>query len=351
MPVDPLKCLEFFAGIGGFHFSLQKVCSNFEVLAAFDINTVTNSIYRANFQDTNLLQRNIQALSAEYLDKFCADLWLLSPPCQPFTRRGVKKDLKDRRCDGFKSLCTQLGLMKNPPRYLILENVCGFEKSDAHDFFCGTLTGARFAFEEFILSPLQIGIPNSRPRYYLLARRDSETADFKGELCTEFPKELGLDRFRTCSVAEFIENNVDDCTNDLNLSTLAQTISGLDLVASPSKQTACFTKSYSVYLKGSGSLLVTAPELQTEAPKEQILKLLESANELEKQALISSFGLRFFTWREVASLLGFPKSFTKPKEISNKQMYHAFGNSISIYVVSALLKYLLRNNSIIKSTF
>ena len=55
-----------------------------------------------------ILQGNIGALSAKQLDGFAADLWLLAPPCQPYTRRGLKRDAKDPRAASFLHL---LGLL------------------------------------------------------------------------------------------------------------------------------------------------------------------------------------------------------------------------------------------------
>lgn len=38
------------------------------------------------------LQGNIQILTAADLDKYRAHAWLLSPPCQPYTRQGLSSD-------------------------------------------------------------------------------------------------------------------------------------------------------------------------------------------------------------------------------------------------------------------
>ncbi|KAF0287327.1 tRNA (cytosine(38)-C(5))-methyltransferase [Amphibalanus amphitrite] len=57
-----------------------------EVVAAVDINTTANSVYRHNFPSTRHLQRNIQSFSAAELDKLRPDVITMSPPCQPFSR-------------------------------------------------------------------------------------------------------------------------------------------------------------------------------------------------------------------------------------------------------------------------
>lgn len=162
-----------------------------------------------------------------------------------------------------------------------------------------------------------------------------------------------------------LENDANENLK-INLSSIIQHASALSYVARPSKRSACFTKSYSLFLKGCGSVFVTTPELQVlhchwntnlkcshefatfdpfiqvEHPKEELLKLLVLFVSDSKQTSLSEpFGLRFFSWREVANLLGFPSDFHKPERITDKQMYRALGNSVSIFAVAALLKYLL----------
>jgi tRNA (cytosine38-C5)-methyltransferase len=59
--------------------------------------------------------------------------------------------------------------MRQPPSYLLLENVVGFEASDMHGLLLQCLADADYHVAEFILTPLQYGIPYSRPRCVLCA--------------------------------------------------------------------------------------------------------------------------------------------------------------------------------------
>lgn len=59
-----------------------------------------------------LLQGNIEKLSVEQLDAYKADLWLLAPPCQPYTRRGLQKDADDWRASSFMKLLLKLPQMQ-----------------------------------------------------------------------------------------------------------------------------------------------------------------------------------------------------------------------------------------------
>jgi tRNA (cytosine38-C5)-methyltransferase len=111
------------------------------------------------------MQGNIEKLDAKKLDKFKADIWMLSPPCQPFTRRGLQKDLGDNRTRSFISLLGEIAQMRHHPQYLLVENVVGFEVSDMRNVLAEKLQSLGYQMQEFILTPTQYGIPYSRPRY------------------------------------------------------------------------------------------------------------------------------------------------------------------------------------------
>ena len=83
-----MRILELFCGIGSV---TAAVGDSHSVVGAIDINEHALEVYRANFQDVTL-QKEITSLSDSVLRGFDAELWWMSPPCQPFTRRGLRKD-------------------------------------------------------------------------------------------------------------------------------------------------------------------------------------------------------------------------------------------------------------------
>lgn len=115
------------------------------------------------------MNKNIQGLSEEYLKKFNADTILMSPPCQPFTRNGLCNDTNDPRTASFIHLLNLLPKLN--VENLLIENVRGFETSNMRNMLIETLQINNYLFQEFILNPTQIGIPNSRLRYYCLAKK------------------------------------------------------------------------------------------------------------------------------------------------------------------------------------
>ena len=146
-----------------------------EVVLSIDINTSANEVYRFNFPHTNQQARNIESLSIEEVNKLKPTAILMSPPCQPFTRVGNKLDVKDPRCRAFLHLVDILPQLQTV-NYILMENVVGFECSEMRRLFIEALKSNGMWFREFLLSPDSLGIPNSRTRYYLLARKTTNFA-------------------------------------------------------------------------------------------------------------------------------------------------------------------------------
>ncbi|KAG0296283.1 tRNA (cytosine-5-)-methyltransferase [Linnemannia gamsii] len=172
------RVLEFYSGIGGMHYAFDRSGHKGEILKAFDINTTANEVYAHNHGKKQLAQRNIEAVPMEFYDKQQADVWLMSPPCQPYTRTGNQEGSKDTRAKSFLYLMDILPKMEHPPNYILLENVRGFEESDSRDLLVEALATAGYEFQELLITPLQMGIPNSRMRYYCLARKTGTVGGF-----------------------------------------------------------------------------------------------------------------------------------------------------------------------------
>lgn len=109
-------------------------------------------------------------MSAKEINKLRPDVIMMSPPCQPFTRVGLKLDVEDSRCSSFLHLLDILPHLETVS-FILMENVVGFETSEMRNAFTKALKNCDFYFREFILSPESIKIPNSRSRYYLLAKK------------------------------------------------------------------------------------------------------------------------------------------------------------------------------------
>ncbi|HZN36854.1 MAG TPA: DNA cytosine methyltransferase, partial [Pirellulaceae bacterium] len=95
-----MKILELYCGIGGLAEAVGDAAT---IAAAVDINRAALDVYSSNFSHPAHC-RTIESLPAEFYESAAAELWWFSPPCQPFTRRGRKRDLDDPRCASLVSV-------------------------------------------------------------------------------------------------------------------------------------------------------------------------------------------------------------------------------------------------------
>lgn len=86
------------------------------------------------------------------------------------SRVGLKRDLEDVRTDPLKHI---IALLCDLPtlKFVLVENVKGFEESEARNKLITCLKELNFNIREHLINPNQIGVPNTRTRYYLLAKR------------------------------------------------------------------------------------------------------------------------------------------------------------------------------------
>lgn len=319
-----------------------------------DVNTVANEVYKHNFQKTTKnLSRNIQSLNIEEIRKFNIDTILMSPPCQPFTRVGLKKDSLDNRSESLLHILKLIPKIETL-KYIIVENVKGFESSNTRNELVKCLE-TKFNYKELLLSPCQFGVPNSRHRYYLLAKRKDLNFCFNdSSLINHLPenilKLLPESRHRLlafkdecinkktktdCYKLRHIVSEEVDEKYLISEKILQKYASILDIRNNNSNGSCCFTKAYGHYVEGTGSVFCPYSD---EIIQENFLKLKNYKEvPLEELQPLIDLKLRYFTPKEVSRLMCFPEDFSFPNSTTNKQRYRLLGNSINVHVVSQLI--------------
>ncbi|KAM9230177.1 tRNA (cytosine(38)-C(5))-methyltransferase [Dugong dugon] len=389
--MEPLRVLELYSGIGGMHQALRESHVPAQVVAAIDVNTVANEVYKYNFPHTLLLAKTIEGITLEEFDRLSFNMILMSPPCQPFTRIGLQGDKTDPRTSSFLYILDILPRLQKLPKYILLENVKGFEVSSTRDLLIQTIENCGFQYQEFLLSPTSLGIPNSRLRYFLIAKLQSEPLPFQapGQVLTEFPKtgsenpqkhaidaeknteekkiepSICLDGSTQCygketilfkletpkeidrkhqqnsdlsvqMLKDFLEHDIDINQYFLPPKLLQRYALILDIVKPTCRRSTCFTKGYGRFIEGTGSVLQTAEDVQIE----NIYKSISNLSEEEKITKLLTLKLRYFTPKEIANLLGFPPQFGFPEMVTVKQRYCLLGNSLNVHIVAKLIKIL-----------
>ena len=299
-----MKCLELYSGIGGFSVVAERI--GWHVARAIDINQLAASVYMRNFNRVPDI-RTIESLSLGPDETF--DLWWMSPPCQPFTRRGAGRGKADARTQSFLHVLKMIA--EHRPKLIALENVPEFAQSRTSDELRHTLNCNAYRWCEFELCSTDFGLPNRRKRFFVAASRVQQprhltvetrsmlpldgfldsTEQLRGYGTSLYPPREMLEEYR--EAIDFVDPNAHTVTT----------------------VTSCFTSAYGKSPVRSGSLL-------------------------RQNGIV-----RRFSPREILKLLGFPNDFDLPSELTLRQQWKLAGNSLSLPCVEHVAKCLVPKNS------
>lgn len=425
--------VELFCGIGGFHEGLIKARNDlkglpteleFEIMSAVDINNNVLGCYRLNNKKLESRVKNADCAALAWEKTEGYNTLVCSPPCQPFSRNGKQKDTEDSRCKALLSIIEKIKTAKKKylPRYMVLENVKFFERSESCKLLLEALRSRGFIYRQFLISPTDLGIPNQRARYFLIAKRGkkmqfhfdsyvknwkkkkvqkNEEVDLFADENQPEAKKAKVDENGEDEHADTLENDVVEeldpeeiekqiqatllpesenpvkmydnlnifvredgptpedqilglKTNDkvhsleryiqeldfademwrelyvLNEQLTRRFINVVDIVRTSSSRSICFTKAYGKYAQGTGSMIDMLE-------KEPLSQNAESS----KDRVPENYQLRYFTEMEVAGLMGFPKCFSFPSELTTRQRYAMLGNSLNVNVAAMMIKLLV----------
>ena len=182
------------------------------------------------------------------------------------------------------------------PRYLVFENVPGFVDSRAHRYFRAALERSGYLARETLLCPTELGLPNRRLRFYLVASLLGELAGWPPRTGPRRPLSALLDP------APAPELWCDEVM-------VRRYQRALDVVgvSDPAARTACFTSAYGRSPVRSGSYLATPT------------------------------GLRRFSPAEILRMLDFPEGYRLPGDLPLRSSWRLAGNSVSVRAVRWVL--------------
>lgn len=300
----PQTAIEFFSGIGAFADSTQEL--PIEIIAAFDQKAECNAVYKYNFKLAPCAN-NLDSVKVQNIPE--AEIWWMSPPCTPYSRRGHRRDAEDPRAASFLHLLKLMRILK--PRIVFVENVEGFSGSQVHSLMAGTFETLGMNLKEFNLCPTMFGIPMRRPRYFAIASHDNIS-------------DLPIEDHPRLPLADFLSTCDDEHPNSESPTESLSSSGGLIVprditskyqavlnVVDPTDDNAtliCFTSGYYRCHKASGSLLKTSDDR-----------------------------IRRVSPREMLRLFGFSSQFRFPSELTLPQQWKLLGNSVETRCVKHLL--------------
>ena len=354
------EVVELFSGIGGMRLALERanvfMNDSSEVhFTAIDNNCNANAVYKANFMnlssETRVLEGNIESFDVERVLASSVDgceILTLSPPCQPYTRKGKNRREKDARSTALARIIDifeDAGEEKE-------ESVVGFELGTERERFIEALKKNEYHVKEFVgLSPeTMLGVPVKRPRYYLLARRKELFGSF--DIDGDDPPWMSSQNVTTAveDIAQYLDKEVDigldveekkikywkffDVVNVSSSSSKNNT----DNVAST------FTSGYGKTVFSGSFILKNGDIAKRDVNANNAYRLVkDDDNESDEEfAERVSKSVRYFSPTELCRLHGIKDDFVFPPSLSMRQRYKLIGNGISVHVVAKLLEYLFK---------
>ena len=160
----PLKCADFFSGIGGFHIAARNL--DLEVVFACDIDPETRRAYE--FNSGLKPSGDVELLKAEDVPDH--DLLFAGFPCQPFSIIGRQQGFADPRGTLFFEMLRIVRAKR--PQGIVLENVKQLSTAQGGKVLLRIITDLHdlgYTVESRVLNAMDFGLPQKRERTIIVA--------------------------------------------------------------------------------------------------------------------------------------------------------------------------------------
>jgi len=308
-----LKTLDLFAGIGGIRLGFEK--AGFNTVFANDFDEQCKLTYDLNFPRSKLVVEDIRKIGMDDLPEF--DFLLGGFPCQAFSIAGYRQGFNDEKGRGnlFFDIARIIDARK--PEGFLLENIKNLKSHDGGKTFKiieETLKNLGYHIKAKVLNSMEYGnIPQNRERIYIVGFKNERHSD---DFCFPEPKKL------TKRIINLLEKNIPE-KYYYNGKPLYEKLKNF---VKEEGRVYQWRRQY-VRENKSGVCPTLTANMGMGGHNVPIIK--------DKK------GIRKLTPLECARIQGFPESYKLPN-ISDSALYKQFGNSVSVPVVEAVAKQMMR---------
>ena len=302
------RTIDLFAGVGGVRLGFER--AGFKTVFANDFDKTCKQIYNINFKEPKLIIEDIWKVEISKLPKF--DILLGGFPCQAFSIAGYKKGFKDEKNGGNLFFRIAEILEERKPEAILLENVKNLKTHDKGKTFKiikATLKKLGYHIKTEVLNSMTHGnVPQNRERIFIAGFLDKNKAD-----CFRFPEEIPL----TISFRELVAERADNkyYYNDKPLyKRIKDDIN--------SEHTVYQWRRKYVRANKKGVCPTLTANMGRGGHNVPIIK--------------NSKGIRKLTPKECFLIQGFPKNFKLPEDLSDSNLYHQAGNSVTVPVIERI---------------
>ncbi|OGD68350.1 DNA (cytosine-5-)-methyltransferase [Candidatus Campbellbacteria bacterium RIFCSPLOWO2_01_FULL_34_15] len=308
-----LRTIDLFAGVGGIRLGFEK--AGFETVFANDFEKQCKSTYDLNFNTSKLVIEDIRKIGIKDLPKF--DFLLGGFPCQAFSIAGHRKGFNDEKDRGNLFFDVARILEERKPQGFLLENVKNLKSHDNGKTFKvikQTLEDLGYHLKVEVLNTMDYGnIPQNRERIYIVGFKDKKHYEN-----FEFPKPTKL----KIKVTDLLEKEVPEKYYYKDKPLFEKIKNDI----TEEGKVYQWRRKY-VRENKSGVCPTLTANMGTGGHNVPIIK--------------DHKGIRKLTPRECASIQGFPTDYKLPN-IADSALYKQFGNSVSVPVIEAIAKQILK---------
>lgn len=305
--------IDLFAGVGGIRLGFEN--TGFKTVFANDFEQQCKDTYDLNFKDSKLIVEDIRKIGIDDLPKF--DFLLGGFPCQAFSIAGYRHGFKDTKDRGNLFFDIARIIEARKPEGFLLENVKNLKSHDSGKTFEvieKTLENLGYFVKSKVLNTMEYGnIPQNRERIYIVGFKNKNYFEN-----FEFPKPVKL----TKKVTNLLEKSVPE-KYYYNGKPLYERLK--DSVKEEGKVYQ-WRRQY-VRENKSGVCPTLTANMGTGGHNVPIIR--------DKK------GIRKLTPLECFRIQGFPKNYKLPK-ISDSALYKQAGNSVSVPVIEAVAKQIMK---------
>lgn len=302
---------DLFAGIGGIALGLEN--AGFKVIWANEIDHNACITYMHNFKH-KMYECPIQNLVPNKLPK--VDMLAGGFPCQAFSIAGHRKGFNDKRGTLFFEIMRLSDTLN--PRYLFLENVKNLERHDKGNTFkviLDELNKRNYFVKYKVLNTCEYSfVPQNRERIYIVAFKDKNICE-----AFKFPDKIKNNK----KIKDILERETEKSFY------YSPKFKHYQLLKDGIKNPNTVYQWRRVYLRENKNGLCPTLTANMGMGGHNVPLVLDDK------------GIRKLTPRECARLQGFPEEYKLP-ELSNSALYKQFGNSVSVPIVEAIGKEIMK---------
>ena len=303
-----LRCLDLFAGVGGFRLGMHQ--AGFKTVFSNDFDKWAKVTFDANFSDPQMTLGDITKIDEKDLPEF--DVLVGGFPCQAFSVIGARRGFEDKTKGTL--FFDMLRIMKHHrPQMALMENVRGLLNHDKGKTFKVVLESLEelgyHVRWKLLKSSTHSGVPQMRPRVFIVSFLDKEAAER-----FEFPCEIPLE----CHFWDLLDLGEEGAESK-------PWLKGSLLKRTEHLFPGLVEKRIYFHRYDEGLKYIKTPGVCS--------TLVANIGSSQTPFVLDLGRLRYLTPREQFRLQGFPEDYVLPEELNIGKLTQQAGNSVTVPLI------------------